>query len=133
MLRDKVMKYNREMDRNCAESILLAANEQYELGLNNEDIKLVSAFGGGMGCGSTCGALAGAMAALGKIMVEDCAHATVGFKDHCASLVKEFEETLGDIDCRNLIGKYRTVDTGCLTTIELAADVLEAHISKLGE
>ncbi|MBQ6540155.1 MAG: hypothetical protein IJL71_03935, partial [Oscillospiraceae bacterium] len=36
-------------DHNCAESALLAISEEYGLGLGPEEMKLVSAFGGGMG------------------------------------------------------------------------------------
>ncbi len=65
MLRDNVKKYYLEQDYNCAETILRCIDEEYGIGLTEDDFKLVSAFGGGMGCGSSCGALCGAMAALG--------------------------------------------------------------------
>ena len=66
MLRDNVKKYYLEQDYNCAETILRCIDEEYGIGLTEDDFKLVSAFGGGMGCGSSCGALCGAMAALGR-------------------------------------------------------------------
>lgn len=130
MLRDQVRKYNVEDNRNCAETILLIANEAYGLGLTNEDVKLVSAFGGGMGCGSTCGALAGCMAALGKVAVTDRAHTTAGFRDDCGSMVKAFEEKLGSTNCMELMEKYRTPEKGCFETIALGADVLEEQMKK---
>ena len=42
---------------NCAEVVLLWADERYGLGIPAEDVRLVSGFGGGMGCGENCGAL----------------------------------------------------------------------------
>ena len=55
MLRDNVKKYYLEQDYNCAETILRCIDEEYGIGLTEDDFKLVSAFGGGMGCGSSCG------------------------------------------------------------------------------
>ena len=55
MLRDYVKKYYLEQRRNCAESLLRAANEAYGLNLTEADFALLSGFGGGMGCGSVCG------------------------------------------------------------------------------
>ena len=52
-----------EKDYNCAETVLLWANEKYGLGVAPEDVKLVSGFGGGLGSGENCGALLGALAA----------------------------------------------------------------------
>ena len=48
MLRDYAEKHYRA-HHNCAESLLLAANDQYALGLSDRDIQLMQAFGGGMG------------------------------------------------------------------------------------
>lgn len=131
MIRDYVKKYFVDLDRNCAESVFLAANEALGLGLSEEDAKLVSAFGGGMGCGSTCGALAGSMAILGKLCVKDRAHVTEGFKDNCASLKEEFEARLGSTLCKDVKEAYSNTKDKCLTVVELAADVLEEHLRRV--
>ena len=73
-----------DKDYNCAEAVLLWADERYGLGVAPEDVKLVSGFGGGLGCGENCGALLGAMAALSKAQVRDRGHATPGFKEACS-------------------------------------------------
>ncbi|MDD3429613.1 MAG: C-GCAxxG-C-C family protein [Oscillospiraceae bacterium] len=128
MLKQEAEKIYLEQDYNCAETVLAAANIVYALGLSKEDIKLVSAFGGGMGCGSTCGALCSALAALGKKHVTTRAHATEGFKDLCANLVADFEQVLGSTDCEVLVQKYKTENTRCLATVLLACDVLEKYM-----
>jgi len=128
MTRDFVEKYYLAQDRNCAETLFLAANEAYGLGLTGEDCKLVSAFGGGLGCGSTCGALCGAMAVLGKLRVGERAHATAGFREECAALAAEFEKELGAMDCKTLAAKYKSPEQRCLQTVLLAADVLDRHM-----
>ena len=131
MIRDYTRKYYLEKDCNCAETVLLAANEALELGLTAEDAKLICAFGGGMGCGSTCGALAGAMAVLGKCMVTDRAHATEGFKESCAALKESFEKRLNSIFCEEIKERNFNDTHRCLLTVELAADVLEDHLKTL--
>ena len=125
MLRDKVRKYYLEQDYNCAETILRCIDEEYQLGLEEADFHLVSAFGGGMGCGSSCGALCGAMAALGRLVVKMRAHATEGFKETCADYVKRFEEKLGSTECLELVKQYKKEEIRCMETVCLAADVFE--------
>ena len=71
---------------NCAEAVLLWADERYHLGIAPEDVRLVSGFGGGLGSGENCGALLGALAALSKVLVKDKAHETPGFREACAYL-----------------------------------------------
>lgn len=131
MIRDYTRKYYLDLDHNCAETVFLAANEALNLGLTQEDAKLVSAFGGGMGCGSLCGALAGSMAILGKYMVRDRAHATEGFKESCAALKEEFEKRIGSILCDDIKKDNFKENERCLLTVQLAADVLEDHINAL--
>ncbi len=62
MIRDFVETYYLEGDYNCAETLLLAANDAYALGLPEGAHRLVSAFGAGMGCERACGAVCGAPA-----------------------------------------------------------------------
>ena len=132
MIKDYVEQYYIQQNHNCAESVFLAANEAYGLGLTEEDAKLVSAFGGGMGCGSACGALCGAMAILGKMTVQGSAHTTEGFKENCAALKAEFEEKLGSIFCKELKERNFSESQRCLAVVRTAADVLDARIRAMG-
>lgn len=116
---------------NCAEAVLLWANQRYGLGVASEDIRLVSGFGGGMGCGENCGALLGAMAALSKVLVKDKAHVTPAFKEACAELVGRFRADLGSIECTELKEKYRRPDVRCLFVVERAAAVLGEYLQAL--
>ena len=113
---------------NCAEAVLLWANERYGLNVAPEDVHLVSGFGGGMGCGENCGALLGAMAALSKALVQDRAHTTPGFREACAALVDRFRADLGSIQCTELKEKYRRPDVRCLHVVERAAAVLDQYM-----
>ena len=118
---------------NCAESVLLWANERYGLRIPAEDVRLVSGFGGGLGCGENCGALLGAMAALSKVLVQDRAHTTPGFREACGELVTRFRADLGSIECTELKEKYRRPDVRCLYVVERAAAVLDEYMQTLEE
>ena len=118
---------------NCAETVLLWANERYGLNVALEDVRLVSGFGGGMGCGENCGALLGAMAALSKALVQDRAHTTPGFREACAGLVDRFRADLGSIECTELKEKYRRPDVRCLCVVERAAAILDEYMQTLEE
>ena len=120
-------------DYNCAETVLLWANEKYGLQIAPEDIRLMSGFGGGLCCGENCGALLGAVAALSKHLVRDKAHSTPGFREACAELVKRFREDLGSVECVELKQKYRQPDVRCLYVVERAAALLDDHIRALEE
>lgn len=116
-----------EKDYNCAEALLLWANERYGLNVTYEDARLVSGFGGGLGCGENCGALLGALAALSKSMVADRAHRTPGFREACAGLVDRFRAELGSIECTELMERYRRPDVRCLYVVERAAAILDEY------
>lgn len=131
MMEDRVYDYFITRDYNCAETILRVADEQYGLGLREQDFKLVSAFGSGLGCEKTCGALCGALAAIGRLKVEERAHVTENFKELCAGFVQKFEDELGSIDCDMLKLKYRNDETRCLKTVVLAAHALDAYLKEI--
>lgn len=128
MVRDFIKKYYTDNDCNCAEAMLLAANEAYALGLPDGAHKLVSAFGGGMGCERACGAVCGALAALGYLRTNGRAHATQGFHELCAGFVAKVEAECGSIECSALMARYRTAETRCLGTVLAVADVLSAYL-----
>lgn len=128
-MEDRIYDYFINRDYNCAETVLRVANDAYKLGLREQDFKLVSAFGGGLGCGKTCGALCGALSAIGCIKVADRAHATENFKELCSGFVQRFEAELGSIDCETLKLKYRNEETRCLKTVVLTANALDEYLS----
>ena len=132
MLKEKAYGYFIEKDHNCAESALLAISEEYGLDVGPEEMKLVSAFGGGMGCGKICGVLAGSMAALGRMAVNGRAHTTEKFGPLCAGLCENFKTCLGGTDCAELKPLYRTDELRCLKTVELGLDVFEAYAKEKG-
>ena len=129
---DRVKELYLEKDYNCAESILIFANEEYGLGLNDDSIKLIGAFGGGMGCGKVCGALAGAVAAIGKMEIAERAHATATLKEHTAEYVARFAEVFGDVDCVKVKEKKFVEGVRCLNTVLESAELFSAFVKEKG-
>lgn len=128
MLREKAQHYYVDLERSCSESILMAANEVYDLGLTDDEILLFAGFRGGMGCGSTCGCLTGAIGALSRKYAgrED-------LKTICGNFVAFFKEKLAgeSIDCSVLEAKYKNDTVRCGITVGLGADALSEYIAKL--
>ena len=131
MLLENTNKYYKA-DYNCAESLILASNDTYNLGLDEKTAKVMGAFGGGCGCGHICGALAGALGVISALMVTDRAHATPDFGPLRADFMAKFEAELGSHMCNDLKPKYRTEENGCLLTCELTAELLAEYLTEKG-
>lgn len=129
MQREECFNCLRKDQMNCAETVLKALNQRYNLELSAEDYKLISAFGGGI-CGDMCGALCGALSAMGKYYVHDCAHRSGNFTDCCREFVEFFRENMGDLTCDVLYDKYSTEECGCLDTVMKTLELFEAHRKK---
>lgn len=114
---------------NCSETVLKALSERYNLQLTGEDIKLVSAFGGGV-CGDMCGALCGALAAMGKFHIHQCAHKTGNFVDSCQDFVTFFQNEMGALTCSALHEMFATEEEGCLETVMRTLDLYDEYRAK---
>ena len=126
MLREKAVSYYFDAGKSCSESILMAANDVYELGLGERETALFAGFRGGMGCGSTCGCISGAVGAL------SCKYAgREDLRDLCARFVAAFEKKLGSTFCSELEPKYKTEAQRCSAAVALAAEVLAAFVDEI--
>ena len=127
-LKERAGYYYFTLDKGCAEAILLAANEVYELGLTEAETGLFAGFRTGMGCGSTCGSLTGAIGVLSRKYA-----GRADLKELCARFVEAFEQKLacGATDCGVLAARYKTETSRCRAAVELTAEALEEFISKL--
>ena len=127
-LKERAGYYYFTLDKGCAEAILLAANEVYELGLTEAETGLFAGFRTGMGCGSTCGSLTGAIGVLSRKYA-----GRADLKELCARFVEVFERKLacGATDCGVLAARYKTETSRCRAAVELTAEALEEFIAKL--
>ena len=131
MLRDKAYEYFITRDLNCSEAVLLAISDEYGLGLDTEDMKLVSGFGRGIGCARFCGVMTALIAACGKMMITGRAHATENFDAVFSGLYDAFVEKVGSAECAELKPIYRKPDVRCLQVVEMGLDVFEEYMATL--
>jgi C_GCAxxG_C_C family probable redox protein len=126
MLKDKVRKfYDKSYDLNCAETILYAANEEYNLNLTKETFKSMAAFGGGMAIEDVCGAITGALAVLGILFTREKAHEGTLVKNLSIEFFRRFEEKFGTRNCKELKEKYRNDEKRCSDMVYYAAEILD--------
>ena len=128
MLREKAAYYYGTMGKSCAEAILLAASDVYDLKVTENEAQLFVGFRTGMGCGSTCGSLTGAIGVLSKKYSQ-----RADLKELCGKFVEAFEQKMacGAIDCTTLAARYKTEASRCRAAVELAAEALEEFIDNL--
>ena len=127
-LSERALDYFVGQKKNCAVSILMAANDHYDLGLKPEDAALLAGFGGGIGCGKICGMMAASVAVLGKMHSgrED-------FKALCTRLVRTFREGMGcdSIDCKDLAPVYKVEQGRCISGVERWAQIFEDFLKEI--
>lgn len=126
MLVEKVKKYyEKEYDLNCAETIIYAANEEYNLELDKKALKTMAAFGGGMAIESICGAITGSLAVLGILFTKERAHESDRIKELTKEFFNRFEEKFGTSSCNKLKEGYRTEESRCSAMLYSAAETLD--------
>ncbi|MDV3426467.1 MAG: C-GCAxxG-C-C family protein [Bacillota bacterium] len=131
MLIETVKKYyDKSFNLNCAETIVYAANEEYNLNLNRDALKMMASFGGGMGIESICGAITGSLSVLGIMFVKEKGHESNFIKSLSREFFQRFEAKFGTKDCDQLKAKYRNDEIRCSIMIYKAAEVLDEIIKE---
>ncbi|GAB6086856.1 C-GCAxxG-C-C family (seleno)protein [Alkaliphilus crotonatoxidans] len=131
MLKETIKKYyGSQRDLNCAEAMVYAANEVYDMRLEKETLRAVAGFGGGLGIEDVCGAITGGVAVLGIIFVEDRAHEGNLIKELTADFINQVRAALGSSNCKILKENYRDDESKCSLIVETAAAILEDIINK---
>lgn len=130
MLKDVYAKYYFEGNYNCAETIIRAANEYYELGLHDRDMIMVGAYGAGIQCGNTCGAVLSAAAVLSMKYVEAKAHECEEIKPVVMKLMRKFQAKYGSTLCKDIKPQSFKPEYRCQMTIEASCDILEETIAE---
>lgn len=131
MLLQKVHKYyEKQYDLNCAEVIIYAANEEYNLKLDKKTLKTMAAFGGGMGIESVCGAISGALAVIGILFTKERAHESDRNKLLAKEMFEKFEAKLGTSNCKDLKEQYKNDDVRCSIMIDAAGEILDEIVQR---
>ncbi len=129
MLKEICEKYYYEQNYNCAETLIRAANEYYDLGLHDRDMIMLGGYGAGIQTGNTCGAVLAAVSVLSMKYVEQKAHESKDIKPVTTLLIREFNEKYGSILCKDIKPQSFEPEIRCKNTIEAACDILESVIA----
>lgn len=131
MLLENTMKYyDKKYDLNCAECILVAANEEYDLNISKQTLMTMASFGGGMAIGSTCGAATGAIATLGIMFTDDRGHKSPHVREMTGKFLSEFNRRMETLNCIPLKEKYYHSEKRCEKMMMVSAEVLEEIINE---
>lgn len=130
MLKDCMGKYYFEGNYNCAETVLQAANEYYDLGLTEHEIKMFGGFGAGIQSGNTCGAVLASVGILSHKYIEKKAHESADIKPVTLKLIRKFNEKYGSVLCKEIKPQSFKPEYRCQKTVETACDILEAVIAE---
>lgn len=131
MLNEKIEKYySKELNLNCAETMVYAANEEYNLNLDKNALKMAAGFGGGMGIESVCGVLTGGIMVLGVLFTNEKAHESERVKTLEKEFLSRYQDKMGDILCKPLKEKHRNDEVRCLNIIKEAGDILDDIIKR---
>lgn len=131
-LKEICKEYYFEGNYNCAESIIHAANDYYNLQITPEDMKLMAGFGNGMYSGLNCGALIASIAALSKKTIKEKAHLQMqDISKADQTMVKNFKENLGGFVCSEIKPAHFNKETRCWNTVSKALDALEATMNSI--
>lgn len=130
MLKDEIRKYYFDQNYNCAETILRAGNDYYNLGLHDYDMKMVGAFGAGIQCGNTCGAILSAASILSMKFIETKAHESADIKSLGTNLIRKFNMKYGSTLCKDIKPQSFKPEYRCQMTVEAACDILEEVIAE---
>ncbi|NBK96832.1 MAG: hypothetical protein EOM50_02210 [Erysipelotrichia bacterium] len=130
MLETIAVKYYQE-GYNCAESIIHAGNEAYDLKLHEADMRMCAAFGGGFQIGDVCGALSGAACVISARYIKTKAHdQNEEIRALTQKLVISFQKRLGSRLCMEIKPVHHNKEVKCQNTVALAAQVLEEVINE---
>ena len=130
MLKDLYEKYYLNENYNCAETLIRAANEYYDLGLHDRDMIAFGVYGGGIQTGNTCGAILSAASVLSMKYIEKKAHDSKDIRPVTTMLIREFNNKYGSVLCKDIKPQSFQPDIRCKNTVETACEILEQVITE---
>lgn len=132
MLIEKIKKFSDKTiyDLSCSETLLSAANECYNLNLDQKSIYMMAPFSGGMMIEESCGALTASISVLGILFTDQYAHNSELLKLLVNEFFENFYQEMNSFNCKKLKDSYRTEENGCMEVIKTAAIVLDAIVTR---
>ncbi|XMB67466.1 C-GCAxxG-C-C family (seleno)protein [Mycoplasmatota bacterium zrk1] len=130
-MKDLILKYKgSEYDLSCSETILYAANEKWNLGLDDSHFKMVAPFSGGLLTEDVCGIVTASLSVLGILFTDGVAHQSPVMADSAKEFLALFMEKLSSINCGSLKENYRDDTLGCRGIIIEGGLTLEDIVKK---
>ncbi len=130
-LEQNVRHHYLNVNHNCAETLLAACNDTFNLNIPTSSLILISGFGGGMFTGNTCGALSGCTAALAAMLVKTKAHETPDLPKAERLLIRNFQSVLGNTQCAQIKLNFYSPEERCLNTCLKAAQAMNQTLLNL--
>lgn len=121
--------YCKEKGYNCSKAILHAANDAWNLNLDETVYTAMGGFGGGMATRNVCGAVSGGIAAMGYLYVDETGHESPLMMAKVKLLMELVKEKLGDEKCSFLGDKYKTPEEGCIPTIRVISEIIDEVVA----
>jgi C_GCAxxG_C_C family probable redox protein len=119
-------KYN----LSCSETMLHAANEYYNLGLDEKTFKIMAPFSGGMFEGETCGVVTGGISVIGVLLTKDNKANSPQMIQATKEFKQRFKDELKSRDCTPLKAIYEDESVGCGNLIYAGGKILAEVIAK---
>ena len=117
-------------DLSCSEAILYAANDRYQLNLNESHFHMVSPFSGGMLNEDVCGIVTAGLCVIGILFTNEVAHKTDNLREISNLFMDKVKEQLKSTNCFTLKELHRDDVTGCTGIIIKGAELLEEVITQ---
>ena len=114
----------------CSETVLRAANEFYNLGLQETCFKMMSAFSGGMFEGEVCGVVTAGISVLSLILTKTNKADSPEMIEAVKEFKQRFKDELKTRDCTPLKELYEDEVVGCGNLIYAGGKILEEVIAK---
>ena len=130
MFKETLAKYYDEGNYNCAETMIRAGNEYYELGLHDRDMIAFGGFGGGIQTGNTCGAVLAAVSILSMKYIEKKAHESQDIRPVTVALIRKVNEKYGSILCKDIKAQSFDKVARCKFTVENVGEILDSVIAE---
>jgi len=130
MLKDVAQQYYLN-GYNCAESIIRAGNDYYQLGLHDHDMKMMAAFGGGMMIGDVCGVFTSSAAIISSKYVETKAHdQQKDLQKITVKMITTFQKRFQSRKCSEIKPNFFEPKVRCQNTVTIACEMLEDIINE---
>jgi C_GCAxxG_C_C family probable redox protein len=115
---------------NCSEVLMMAADDRYDLNLDERFIKAMFPFGGGLQSENTCGSLISALSILGIVCGKEKPSTNEDLKVLTLKFIEEFENTFGSTNCLKIKEVHRTEEEGCAKVKIATAALIEKFIAE---